>query len=236
MPYILRMARRGKPEIPQRQLEFVAQLLLLGGEKYGNGRAAAIAAGYSPRTADVTAAQLLANPKIQAIIAKRQQTLAIRADVTLDKVVRELASVGLSDIRLLLDPQTGDILPPSQWPDLAAASVASYEIEERPKGKTVKVRLWPKVGALQELRAYFTPPKGARGGMRLPDGTMVGIEWGDVGEMGSSELAETLALLAELAGEAIDAGDDDGLPVVDAEIVEAVEAVEAGEDVREGGK
>jgi phage terminase small subunit len=62
-----------------------------------NGTQAAIRAGYSEKTAAATAARLLRNVNIQNEIARRQRDLQKRAEVTQDRVVKELARVAFAD-------------------------------------------------------------------------------------------------------------------------------------------
>lgn len=62
-----------------------------------NGTQAAIRAGYATRSAEVTAAKLLRNAKVQAEISRRQQDLQRRTEVSQDRVVKELARVAFSN-------------------------------------------------------------------------------------------------------------------------------------------
>ncbi len=60
-----------------------------------NATQAAIRAGYSPKTANEQAARLLANVSIQNRIAQLQAEQSRRTGVSADRVVRELAKVGV---------------------------------------------------------------------------------------------------------------------------------------------
>ena len=62
-----------------------------------NGTQAAIRAGYATRSAEVTAAKLLRNAKVQAEISRRQQDLQRRTAVSQDRVVKELMRVAFAD-------------------------------------------------------------------------------------------------------------------------------------------
>lgn len=62
-----------------------------------NGTQAAIRAGYATRSAEVTAAKLLRNAKVQAEISRRQQDLQRRTEVSQDRVVKELMRVAFAD-------------------------------------------------------------------------------------------------------------------------------------------
>ena len=59
---------------------------------------AAIRAGYSKRSAHVTGAETLRNPKVAAEIARRQRDLQVRTEVSQDRVVRELMRIAFADM------------------------------------------------------------------------------------------------------------------------------------------
>lgn len=63
-----------------------------------NATQAAIRAGYSKKTARAIAQENLTKPDIQAYIAELQQKVSERTNVTVDKVVKELARIGFADI------------------------------------------------------------------------------------------------------------------------------------------
>ena len=63
-----------------------------------DGKAAAIRAGYSPKGAQVTANRLMNHVGIAARISDLLETRSLRAAVTADQVMRELAQIGLSNI------------------------------------------------------------------------------------------------------------------------------------------
>ena len=71
-----------------------------------NGKQAAIRAGYSAKTAEVTAAKLLRNAKVQAEIARRQKDLQKRTEVSQDRVVKELARIAFANIADYLHVET----------------------------------------------------------------------------------------------------------------------------------
>ena len=55
-----------------------------------NGKQAAIRAGYSARSAEVTASRLLSNAKVAAAVAEAQSKIAERNEVTQDWIIAEL--------------------------------------------------------------------------------------------------------------------------------------------------
>lgn len=140
----------------------------------GDAQAAAIKAGFSARSAQVTGWRLLnRTPEVQEEVAARQKAAADRADIHLEEVLRELGRIGLSDIGQVVDAQ-GQPLPLDKMSEDARRAVSGIEVEERlgePRptddggtmhvggSRRVKVRLWDKVAALKELRAHCEPSK-----------------------------------------------------------------------------
>ncbi len=64
-----------------------------------NATQAAIRAGYSARSADVTASRLLGNAKVQENIARLKLARAERVEVTADAVIREMARIAFAPYR-----------------------------------------------------------------------------------------------------------------------------------------
>lgn len=62
-----------------------------------NGAAAARRAGYSARTANRRAEQLLRDPAVSAAVAKEQKRIANKLEITAERVLKELARVGMSE-------------------------------------------------------------------------------------------------------------------------------------------
>jgi len=58
-----------------------------------NATQAAIRAGYSPKTADVQGARLLANVKVKSSIAARMAERAKRLEITQDSVMRDIEAI-----------------------------------------------------------------------------------------------------------------------------------------------
>ncbi len=80
-------------ELTPKQKRFVAEYL-----KDLNGKQAAIRSEYSAKTAEVQAARLLSNAKVQAAIAEAQAERAKRTNITNDRILQELAAIGFYDI------------------------------------------------------------------------------------------------------------------------------------------
>ncbi len=125
--------------------------------------AAARRAGYSARTAGQIGYQLLQKTSIRQAISAGQLRLRRKAEVSAERVVRELARVGFADPRPLFRPD-GTLKDLSELDGEAAAAVASLVIREEYRGtgrgrrvvaRTKKVRLWNKVSALEQLGRHL---------------------------------------------------------------------------------
>jgi len=72
---------------------------------------------------------MYARPHVRAAIEARREEALAHSDVTVFRTLRELGAIAYQDPRTVLD-QEGNVLPLSEWPDGAAASLASIEFEE----------------------------------------------------------------------------------------------------------
>ena len=69
-----------------------------------NGTRAAIAAGYGEKGAHVRASQLLRNRKVQGLLAKLTKKHADKLDLSAEKVLSELSSMGFSNMLDYIKP------------------------------------------------------------------------------------------------------------------------------------
>ena len=106
-------------KLTPKQSTFVAEYLV-----DLNATQAAIRAGYSEKTANEQGSRLLANVKITDAIADAMANRAERTEITQDRVLRELARLGFSDLRKTMT-QGGALLDPQDWDDDTAASIAA---------------------------------------------------------------------------------------------------------------
>jgi phage terminase small subunit len=81
--------------LPAKQEAFCQQYIIC---KF-NGTQAAKEAGYSPKTANEKAAQLLAMPAVKARIAELQSEIAERNKLKEDDVIQELRALGFYSIK-----------------------------------------------------------------------------------------------------------------------------------------
>ncbi|GBR43342.1 terminase small subunit [Gluconobacter roseus] len=122
-----------------------------------NATQAAIRAGYSEKTARQQASEQLSKPDIQQALSEAQQARSARTQITQDRVIQEIARLGLSDIRGAFS-LGGSLLPPSEWSDDLTAAVASIEVDQRKEPgedgeryTVTKLKLWDKNAALEKL-------------------------------------------------------------------------------------
>lgn len=139
-------------ELNPRQARFVEEYIANG----GNGTQAAIKAGYSARTAGEQAPRLLADVRIATAVAAGRARATERAEVSVDRIVRELAIIGFSDVRHFELDGDGKLVLREGAPDEAWRAVSSvdYEVTTRPSGdvqRKAKIRLWNKGEALAML-------------------------------------------------------------------------------------
>jgi len=137
-----------------------------------NAAKAAFTAGYtSPNTAGQN---LLCYPDIKTRCRELNERQLRQKDISAERTLRELARVSFSDIRKIVDVETGCLRPPNEWDDDTAASIASLTVETRSErdgteidlatGKekprfisvtTTKIRRYDKVPALGILAKHF---------------------------------------------------------------------------------
>jgi phage terminase small subunit len=133
-----------------------------------NGTQAAIRAGYAKRTAKNTAYELLEKPEVIAKIRELIEQRAEKAEITGEKVLKELARIGFSDIRKIM--RWGTFVPPTeegeptviesyvelldsdQLADDDARAIA--EVSKSANG-VLKVKMYDKRGALVDLGRYI---------------------------------------------------------------------------------
>lgn len=144
------------------------------GEAAGNGQKAAELAGYAKKSARITASKLLKKANIRAAVANKQARLDEKAEITVDRVLAELASVAFSDVRVLFD-DAGNLRPVQQLSDEAARALASVEVARekttrlgsaesgiKVEESVIKLKQWDKLRALEmiaKLRGMFPSEK-----------------------------------------------------------------------------
>lgn len=107
----------------QRQQAFVREYII-----DFNGTQAAGRAGYSAKSAEVTASKLLRNPKVAAAVAEAIDARAKRTEIDADWVLQNAAAAFTCDLSRLYD-ERGDLLPVHEWPKEIMPIIGGVEIE-----------------------------------------------------------------------------------------------------------
>lgn len=104
--------------------------------------------------------EYLNHPYTQAYLKEQTDRVAEQADVTQERVIQEIARLGLFDPRKLFDGR-GNPLPISQLDDDAAAAIAGLKVREIPMGDdgqlatVIEYKLADKNSALDKLMKYL---------------------------------------------------------------------------------
>ena len=104
--------------------------------------------------------EYLNHPYTQQYLKEQTDRVAEQADVTQERVIQEIARLGLFDPRKLFDGR-GNPLPISQLDDDAAAAIAGLKVREIPTGDdgtlatVIEYKLADKNSALDKLMKYL---------------------------------------------------------------------------------
>jgi len=137
-----------------------------------NGTKAAIRSGYSQKTANEQAAQLLAKLSIQEEISRLKNEQYKRLQMSADEVLAELSLIARADARKAYNDD-GTLKPINELPDEIGKAIASITVDEIFDGKgedrelvgyTRKVKIFDKVRALGYLGEHFGMFKGENAG------------------------------------------------------------------------
>lgn len=130
-----------------------------------NATQAAIRAGYSERTARSVGSENLTKPDIRAAIESKRAELSARHNVTLDRIVGELAKIGFANMADYMRATAGGD-PYLDFASLSrdqAAALAEVTVEDFCDGRgedardvrRVKFKLWDKRAALVDLGKHL---------------------------------------------------------------------------------
>lgn len=139
-----------------KQTRFVAEYLI-----DGNGKQAAIRAGYKPSNAESTASTLLRDPNVSKAVAKKTQSQLTNVGVTAERVKARLATIAFSDIRDLHDVD-GNLKPLHTLTADQAAVISQFEVIKKNAeagdgviDRVHKIRLADQLKALEMLGKHF---------------------------------------------------------------------------------
>jgi phage terminase small subunit len=128
-----------------------------------NATRAAIAAGYSKKTAEAAASRLLRNVKVRAETGKQTAERSERLEISADRVLQELARLAFLDPRRFFDAD-GIAKPITALDNDTARALAGMDVEElfegrgddrRRIGVVRKYKLADKKAALELLGKYL---------------------------------------------------------------------------------
>ena len=128
-----------------------------------NGTRAAIAAGYSKKSARMTASRMITKANIQAEIAKLTEKRCGKLEITADRVLEELGKLAFFDPRKFFRAD-GSLVPVLELDDDTAMALAGLEVNELFEGKgderemvgyAKKFKLADKGQNLERLGRYF---------------------------------------------------------------------------------
>ena len=128
-----------------------------------NATRAAIASGYSQKTARSIGSELLTNPDIAQAVAEGFQKRETELDLGVDRLFKELGRIALLDPAKYYD-ESGSLVPIPKLDEDSRRALAGMEIEEayehfgkgqaKPIGQVKKIKFWDKGLAIERLLRY----------------------------------------------------------------------------------
>lgn len=143
--------------LTHKQRRFVEEYLLCA-----SATQAAIRAGYSARSAQVTSSRLMDDPAILKAIEEAQAARSERTQVDADYLLHRLFEEVEADLADLYNEETGDLLPLHEWPPVwRRGLVSGVEIEAITAdgvevGKVKKLRLSDRVRRIEALGRHVS--------------------------------------------------------------------------------
>jgi len=139
------MERKHKGRARQGQIESFARHYVA---LQFNGTQAAIAAGYSPRTAKVQASALLTKPDVKALVARFSAATIKKEQISVERTLTELARLAYVDPAQLID-EDNKLRPIHDLPPDVRACISGMETNA--KGKITHIKMADKARALYML-------------------------------------------------------------------------------------
>ncbi len=155
--------RKAKKAKPGQNKATTEQRFKLFAEAYlsnnGNATHAALAAGFSPKTAASQGSRLLKNVKVKQYLDSRRAEVLTKVGLTTERTLLEVARLAYSDLRKLYHPD-GRLKAVHELDDDAAATIASLEVDEITVGENVigvtkKLKQWDKGQALDKAMKHL---------------------------------------------------------------------------------
>lgn len=129
-----------------KQARFVSEYLV-----DGNATRAAIAAGYSERSAAVSGSKLLKDPRIEPLIRERQKRTAEKLEITAERTLQELAKIAYHDPGAFFD-ENDNLVAISKLGPNERASLEGFEVLDKPLGEGKRFLL-TKIKKADRIRA-----------------------------------------------------------------------------------
>lgn len=114
----------GKKGVKQRRTRFIKEYLI-----DQNAKRAAIAAGYSPKTAEVQGSRLLSDAKLQAEIDAANAKVNAKLDLTVERVKTEIARLAFYDPAAFWN-ENGTAKPIHEIDEDSRRAIAGFETAE----------------------------------------------------------------------------------------------------------
>ena len=141
-----------KGELTPRQQRFIAEYLALG-----QGKEAALRAGYSKRNPTAAASFQLRQPLVAAAIAKGSAEIGAKLRVDAERVIEEYARLAFADLRDYVEwgPKGVTLKPQSEIGKAASPAIVEFVERKDKRGTRMKVRLHSKLKSLEALGKYL---------------------------------------------------------------------------------
>lgn len=126
--------------------------------KTGNLSKSAVAAGSTAKNLSQAGAQILKRKEVTASVSEMTtesgQRAAAKLDVTVERVLLEMARIGFADLRKLFDSE-GNPKPVHRLDEDTAAAISSMDVLNTNDGVLTKVRTFDKRGPLESLGKHL---------------------------------------------------------------------------------
>jgi phage terminase small subunit len=122
-----------------------------------NATQAAIRAGYSARTAGAVGHETLKKPEVETAIHEAMAERSKRTEITADRVLKEYAKLGFSDMRRFMRWGSAGVtlVEHTELTDDEAAAVAEVSQTVTEAGGSLKLKLHDKKGALDSIARHL---------------------------------------------------------------------------------
>ena len=139
--------------LPLNYQQFVTEWLISA-----NGSEAARKAGSKASNISQAGRQLLRKAEIQRAICEMQAQISEKLEITAEKVLKEMARIGFSDLRNIFDDK-GALKSIDKLDHDTVAAIASIKVVTNMVGDEVQytkeIRCWDKKGALEALAKHL---------------------------------------------------------------------------------